>query len=456
MDMITRSITFLLVLFIFAAGRDNFSEDKVTSQPNILFLISDDHSADDLRSTGENRPRTPALDALAAAGARFTNAYALSPQCSPSRSAIMTGRSPHATGTSRLHSALTAEHDTVIDALKRADYYVGAFHKVHLGESFQSRWQFYGDKDASYESFFRDRPRNQPFFLWVGFDDPHRPYKSGTASNPFEPENVRVPGFLPDTNAIRRDLADYYDEIARMDSDVARILSLLDTNGLAKNTLVVFAGDNGMPFPGAKGSLYHQGVNVPLIIRWPGHIKSAQVRNEVVSLVDLAPTWIEAAGVKPLAQMEGKSLLPILTGRSESGDRPAFFERNWHDNLDLIRGVRSGHYLLIQNYRTELSYPPTLDLIQSPSWIAIRELHEHGKLPRALEQRYFAAPRPEVELFNLDVDPFQLQNLAADPAHSAIVGDLQKLLSDWMISTNDFLQPPIPPKRGTHGESIRQ
>ena len=295
---IARLITCLLTIFIFAAGCDTFSKDDAKSQPNILFLISDDHSGDDLGSTGENRPRTPALDALAAAGARFTNAYALSPQCSPSRSAIMTGRSPHATGTSRLHSALTEEHDTVIDALKRSGYYVGAFHKVHLGESFQSRWQFYGDKDASFELFFRDRPRDQPFFLWVGFDDPHRPYQSGTVSNPFDPENVRVPGFLPDTNAVRRDLADYYDEIARMDSDVARILSLLETNGLAKNTLVVFAGDNGMPFPGAKGSLYHQGVNVPLIVRWPGYIKAAQVKNEVVSLVDLAPTWLEAAGVQ--------------------------------------------------------------------------------------------------------------------------------------------------------------
>ncbi len=200
---IARLITCLLTIFILAAGCDTFSNDDAKSQPNILFLISDDHSGEDLGSTGENRPRTPALDALAAAGARFMNAYALSPQCSPSRSAIMTGRSPHATGTSRLHSALTEEHDTVIDALKRSGYYVGAFHKVHLGESFQSRWQFYGDKDASFELFFRDRPRDQPFFLWVGFDDPHRPYQSGAVSNPFDPENVRVPGFLPDTNAVR-------------------------------------------------------------------------------------------------------------------------------------------------------------------------------------------------------------------------------------------------------------
>ena len=143
-----------------------------------------------------------------------------------------------------------------------------------------------------------------------------------------------------------------------------------------------------------------------------------------------------------------------LTGRSATTDRAAFFERNWHDNLDLIRGVRSGKYLLIQNYRPELSYPPTLDVAESPSWIAIKELHSKGTLPQALEQRYFLAPRPEVELYNVESDPFQLQNLAGTPVHSTILGKLQILLSDWMISTNDFLPPPIPPKRGAHGESI--
>lgn len=424
------------------------------SRPNILLLVSDDHGGDDLGSGGGAGPRTPTLDALAVAGVRFANAYASSPQCSPSRASLVTGRSPHATGTSRLHSTLTAEHDTIVDALRRAGYHVGAFRKVHLGESFQPRWRFYGGDEVPFEVFFRERPRDRPFFLWVGFHDPHRPYEPGAVSPPHDPARVRVPGFLPDAEAVRRDLASYYDEIARMDAEVARILALLNAERLAEATLVVFTGDNGMPFPGAKGSLYDGGVHVPLIVRWPGHVAPGQARREVVSLLDLAPTWLEVAGAAPLPAMEGRSLVPALTGHSGTADRPAFFERNWHDNLDLIRGVRSERYLLIQNYRPERPYVPTLDLAESPSWIAIQDLHRQGALPPGLERRYFGAPRPEVELYDIEADPFQLHDLAAEPAHAATVRSLQGLLSDWMVSTNDFLPPPNPPSRGDQGESI--
>lgn len=359
----------------------------------------------------------------------------------------MTGRSPHATGTSRLHSPLTDEYDTVLDALRRGGYHVGAFRKVHLGESFQKRWQFYGGDDVPFEKFFRDRPRDHPFFLWVGFHDPHRPYEPGVVSPPQDPSRLRVPGFLPDTTAVRRDLANYYDEIARMDADVARILALLNTEGLAQNTLVVFTADNGMPFPGAKGSLYDGGVRVPLIVRWPGRVAPGQVRREIVSLLDLAPTWLEAAGAQPMTRMEGRSLLPALTKQSATPDHPAFFERNWHDNLDLIRGVRSARHLLIQNYRPELPYIPTLDLAESPSWIAIQDLHTRRALSSTLEHRYFAVPRPVVELYDVQADPFQLHNLATESTHAATIRSLQVLLSNWMISTNDFLPPPIPSQR---------
>ena len=198
---------------------------------------------------GKGRPHTPALDALAVSGVRFVNAYTSSPQCSPSRAALITGRSSHATGTSRLHSTLTSEHETLIEALQRSGYYVGAFRKVHLGESFQSRWNFYGDDHVPFDKFFRERPQNKPFFLWIGFHDPHRPYKEGAFSPPHNPANVTVPGFLPDNDAVRKDLANYYDAIARMDSDAAQILKLLDSEGLKENTLIIFAGDNGMPFP---------------------------------------------------------------------------------------------------------------------------------------------------------------------------------------------------------------
>jgi N-sulfoglucosamine sulfohydrolase len=439
-----KKVCFWLTAFLFLlTSCQAADQNPAQSKPNILLLISDDHSADDLGIVGKGRPHTPSLDALASSGVRFVNAYVSSPQCSPSRAALITGRSSHATGTSRLHSPLTSEYETILEALKQSGYYVGAYRKVHLGESFQSRWNFYGDDDVPFDKFFQERPRNKPFFLWVGFHDPHRPYKEGAFSPPHNPADVNVPEFLPDNNAARKDLANYYDAIARMDSDVGKVLNLLDSEKLKENTLVIFCGDNGMPFPGAKGTLYDAGVRVPLIMRWPGHIQPGGIRRDVVSLVDIAPTILKVAGTSMLPKLEGRDLF------AESKDRPAFFERNWHDNLDFIRGVRSGNYLLIQNYRPELPYTPTLDLAESPSWLAIQDLHLKHMLQPELEQRFFTAPRPEVELYDLNSDPNQLHNLAAD---SAKVQSLQKLLSDWMISTNDFLPPPIPPQRGSQGE----
>lgn len=433
-----------LAIFLFSlASCKSTPENSKQSKPNILLLISDDHSADDLGIVGKGRPHTPALDALAASGVRFVNAYASSPQCSPSRAALIAGRSSHATGTSRLHSTLTAEYETILESLKQSGYYVGAYRKVHLGESFQSRWNFYGDDNVPFDKFFHERPRNKPFFLWIGFHDPHRPYKEGAFSPPHSPADVTVPGFLPDNDAVRKDLSNYYDAIARMDNDVGKVLDLLDSEKLKENTLVIFTGDNGMPFPGAKGTLYDAGVRVPLIMRWPDHISSGEVRRDVVSLLDIGPTILKVSASTALPNLEGQNLF------TQSKDRPVFFERNWHDNLDFIRGVRSGNYLLIQNYRPELPYVPTLDLAESPCWLAIQDLHIKHTLQPELEERYFTAPRPEVELYDLNSDPNQFHNLAAD---SAKVQLLQKLLSDWMILTNDFLPPPIPPQRGSQGE----
>jgi N-sulfoglucosamine sulfohydrolase len=411
-------------------------------RPNILFLISDDHSGGDLGALGNAALRTPALDQLAAGGVRFNSAYTVSPQCSPSRAAIATGRSPHATGTSRLHATLTGEHATVIDTLKRAGYHVAALRKVHLGIPFQSHWDRYGGDDVPFETFFRQRPRDRPFFLWIGFHDPHRPY------DPAPPRpDIRVPAFLPDTPAVRGDLAAYHAEIERMDGEIGGLLALLEREGLTGSTLVMFAGDNGMPFPGAKGSLYDPGVRVPLLARWPGQIEPGITRDDPVSLLDLAPTWLEAAGLPADRSMEGHSLLA-----APRADRAVFFERNWHDNLDLVRGVRRGRHLLLHNFRPELPYRPSDDLAGSPSWRSIEELHRKKALPPALERRYFAAPRPEVELYDLAGDP--LRDLAADRAQAGEVRALEQALSDWMVATSDFLPPPIRPPLGEHGETV--
>ena len=415
--------------------------------PNIVLLISDDHSAFSLGCYGSN-VRTPNLDKLAADGVRFTNAFVASPQCSPSRSAILTGRWPHQTGTSRLHAPLRDGHETLIDRLEAAGYHTGGFRKHHLGPAVRAQFDFFADSEdpKDFPAFFEKRPKDKPFFLWVGFTDPHRDYEPGAVTPPHDPADVKVPPFLPDTLEVRADLAMYHDEIARMDGSCGVILALLEKYGATDNTLVFFFADNGMPFPGAKGTLYDPGIRVPLIARWPaGNVTGRRVIDALVSLIDLTPTCLAVAGVAPIPNAEGISFEPLLTGRAKAVRGEIISERNWHDNLDLIRCVRTEEFKLIYNCRPEVPYVPIGDLRRSPTWQAI--LARGESLTPAIAERFFRSPRPAFELFDLQADPNETTNLADDPAYAATQKDLEARLSKWMEETNDFLPPPQTARR---------
>jgi N-sulfoglucosamine sulfohydrolase len=440
--MTMRWLLTVCLTILWAAG------DASAAAPNIVFLISDDHSSFSLGCYGSN-VRTPNLDKLAAAGVRFTNAFVASPQCSPSRSAMLTGRWPHETGTSRLHAPLRDNYETLIDRFEAAGYHTGGFRKHHLGPALRAKFDFFADSEdpVDFPAFFDKRPKDKPFFLWVGFTDPHRDYEPGAVTPPHDPAETKVPPFLPDTPQVRADLAMYHDEVARMDGNCGVILALLEKHGVADDTLVFFFGDNGMPFPGAKGTLYDAGIRVPLIARWPaGKVTGGRVVDALVSLIDLAPSCLAAAGLgaKPDAA-DGMSFAPLLTGRQTPTRGEIFSERNWHDNLDLIRCVRTEHFKLIYNCRPEVPHEPIGDLRRSPTWQAI--LARRESLPPAMERRFFQAPRPVFELYDLRADPDETNNLAEDPAHAATRKDLVARLARWMEETNDFLPPPSPARR---------
>ncbi|MGE5327314.1 MAG: sulfatase [Deltaproteobacteria bacterium] len=421
------------------AGNRSSPGDK---PPNLLFLLSDDQSVPDLGCYGNPALHTPHIDRLAREGMLFKSAFVTAPSCSPSRSSILTGRYAHSTGTARFRAPLPAYQKTILESLKARGYFTGAFKKVHLGEKFWSRWDFQG-KNKDFTTFFDVRPKDHPFYLHVGFHDPHRPYLPHEFSPGVKPGEIRVPDYLPDTKAVRRDLARYCDKIERLDKNIGKLLDLLEREGLAENTLVIFTSDNGLPFPGAKGTLYDPGLHVPMLARWPGVIEPGRTSLDLVSLLDLAPTWLEAAGAAIPEIMDGRSFLPLLQGREFQAREAIFAERNYHTHLDLIRAVRTMRFKLIQNYMPLRPYRPLSDLARSPSWRSIEDLHKGGKLPPAIDQRFFARPRPEVELYDLEEDAGETRNLAGDPARAATVKDLQERLSRWMTRSNDFLPPPI-------------
>lgn len=410
--------------------------------PNIVFLISDDHSVPDLGCYGNRSLRTPNLDRLAAEGMRFSRCFVSSPQCSPNRSSILTGATPHTTSTSRLHTPMPDWEPSIVDHLKDRGYFTGAFRKVHQGPSFDKRWNFYGDPKTPFARFFAERPKDKPFFLHAGFTDPHRPYRDGAFDPPTDPATVRVPAFLPDTPQIRKDLAHYADAIARMDRDSGEVLRLLDEQGVTGDTLVMMTGDNGMPFPRSKGTLYDPGINVPLIARWPGRIAAGQVADEMIAHVDLPATWMEAAGAAALPKMQGRSFLARLLGQPYSARTAIFSERNWHDTYDPSRCVRTNRHKLIWNATPQKPYWPIRDLADSPTWASYLQLDRQGKL-KPEHQQLMTPTRPDFELYDLDRDPHEFHNIATDPTSAPVLLDLKQRLSDWMSRTFDHL-PPVP------------
>jgi arylsulfatase A-like enzyme len=408
--------------------------------PNLVLLISDDHSHEDLGVNGNPGLATPNLDRLAAGGMRFTHCFATSPQCSPNRSAILTGATAHTTSTSRLHTPMPPWETTIVDLLKRRGYFTAAAGKVHQGKEFDRRWDYYAGAKTPLERFFDAAPRQRPFFLHVGFTDPHRPYQPGAFSPPHDPAKVRVPGFLPDRPEIRADLANYAGAIARLDGDCGRVLESLRSRGLLENTLVIFTADNGMPFPRAKGTCYDPGVRVPMIASWPGRIAPGSVCGSLVSHIDLAPTWLAAAGAEPLAKAQGRPLLDLLSGRTDGPRTEVFAERNWHDNFDPIRAVRTARHKLIFNAAPHFPYRPAWDLEDSPTWQSM--VRQRGGLSERHLQM-FAPARPVIELYDLEKDPDEFNNVAEDPAYRDVRRELAARLSRWMQETYDYLPPGV-------------
>lgn len=437
-----RIFSILILLSFFAAGCavQATEDEQQVEKPNIVFLFSDDQTANDLGAYGNKIIQTPNLDRLAEEGVLFKRAYVTTAQCSPSRASILTGRSAHAVGASRLHVDAQPDFTSLIEMLNNAGYFTGGYRKVHQ-RNIQSQLDFYGGNKEKLTTFFDKLPADQPFFLWFGSKDPHRPYKTGSYDYQHDTEKVIVPDYLPDTEAVREDLANYYNELTRFDTESGQIMDLLNEKGLTENTIIVMSSDNGMPFPRAKGTSYEPGVHVPLIIKWPGKIKEGMIIDEMVSLIDLTPTWLEAAGIAVPEVMEGRSLIPLFNGNFSNKREYVFTERNWHDNWDPMRSVISERYKLIQNYRPEAGTTHTLDRLFSPTWDEFERLQAEGNLDERL-QYYFDETKPVIEFYDLENDPGEWNNLADDPAYAELIDQYQQVLADWMNDTHDFLPSP--------------
>jgi arylsulfatase A-like enzyme len=418
------------------------------SQPNILVFIADDAGMD-FGCYGNSAIKTPNIDRLAKEGIRFKNAFVTSPQSSPSRTSMMTGMFAHTIGTEDLHTPLEENTKMMPSYFKEAGYKTGSMLKTHWGpegdKQFDERISggyLPGQGDLTEETYknfseFLDGCENNPFFLWIGFVDPHRPYNRSVCPERNNPDDVIVPPFLIDGPDTRRDLADYYDEITRMDENMGKMISILEEKGKLDNTIVVFLSDNGKPFPRCKGSLYDSGIQTPLIFMWKEKINPNTVHdNGLISCVDLAPTLLGLVDIPLPQNIYGNSFHEIVFDHTKRGRDYIFAERNWHDTDEYIRCIRTEKYKLIYNAYFEVPHGTASDLSSSASWYELRKQQNNGLLTKD-QMQVFTAPRPMVELYDLQNDSLELNNVADVQEHIQEGRKLAKLLVQWQKETLD-------------------
>ncbi len=410
----------------------------------------------------------------------FNHAYCTVPSCAPSRSAVLTGQYAHRLEQGgNLYGWLPAKFPIYTEILEEKDYFIGATCKLWSpgdnsmsgrrknpceGRKGQAVFKFWRkDKDGNRandgmaavdysENFkwFVQQRNGRPFCFWYGSGEPHRGYKKGiglTAGKKIE--DVKVPPFLPDTPEIRKDILDYYYEVEHFDRELGKMLDYLEEIGELDNTLIVVTSDNGMPFPRAKCNLYDSGTRMPMAVRWGKNIKPGSVCDDFVNLIDLAPTFLEAAGMKPIPEMTGRSIVSLLKGmkpkQSERG--VVFTERERHTpcrgkdgKLSYpCRMIRTHDYLYIWNIRPNLwpaGDPPYFqDVDGSPSKNEILGKRDEKEIAPFFKLAF--AKRPEEELFDLKKDPWQVNNVADQKKYAEIKKKMRARLEKWMKDTDD-------------------
>ncbi len=446
-------LVFGLFLFGFTFVSDTYEASD--QRPNIVLIIADDMAWDDCGACGHPNIKTPNIDQLAANGMMFRNAFLTTSSCSPTRASIVTGTYPHQTDAEQLHWEIPPDKVTFVEKLKEAGYWTGQAGKWHMGDHIKDRFDFLAEEntDILRESYgelpeadgsgshlwvplLEHRPENQPFFLWLAAFDPHRVYYEGTIKEPHVPEDVILPPYVPDTERVRKDFAMYYDEISRLDEYIGRVVETLERQGVLQNTVILFISDNGRPFPRDKTTLYDSGIKTPFIVKWPETIPPGTETKSLVSVIDIAPTFLTLAGLEAGDEFVGKDFSPILTDPKEKIRSYIYGQAHWHDHENFVRAIRDDRFKYIRNFFNDLPLTPPADALNGGTFAEIRQQMHDGTLDEKQRATYFE-PRPDEELYDVINDPHELNNLVDDPAYREELVRLRSDLLEFMETYND-------------------
>ncbi len=451
-----RSLFLLVVITQFSGfAISRASQDE--KRWNILWISAEDLSPD-LGCYGDVYAKSPTLDKLAADGARWTRAFSVAPVCAPSRSSIITGMYPNSIGSLHMRNKCVPppEVKCFTEYLRAAGYW--CTNNVKTDYQFDppvTAWD-----ESSNKAHWRSRPDpKKPFFAVFNITSTHESQirleddafakrtETLTDSERHDPAKAVLPKYYPDSHVIRRDWARYHDLITTMDKQVDAILAQLEADGLADSTIVFFWGDHGRGLPRSKRWPYDSGLRVPLMVRWPGVIKPGTVVDDIVTLMDLGPTVLRIAGLKPPAHMQAQPFL------GEKGlDTPGLKKREYafahrdrmDETYDMIRSARDRQFRYVRNFQHKKPYAQYIDYMeQMPTMREWRSLNKEGKLtgPAAL---FFQPEKPKHELYDTLADPDEVNNLVDDPKYKDVLKRMKKAMGEWMAEIDDlgFLPEP--------------
>jgi uncharacterized sulfatase len=456
----------LIIPGVFAQGFNcaaQSSEVKAPkSRPNIVIFIGDDLDAHDIGPYGNKVVKTPHLDALSRESLRFTRIFAGSPTCGPSRSSLFTGLMPFRHGAHGNHSVVNENTWSLVHYLKPLGYKVAIAGKLHVGpESVFSFERISGTNvpEPGFEKkpglhydlnidpvnkWLSQQQNDQPFLLIVA---DHSPHVTWPEKSTYDPQAIDIPSVHIDTENTRKSRARYYEDITKMDRNVGKLLHGLDQHALAESTMVIFTADQGPQWPFAKWSLYDDGIQVPMLVRWPGHVKGGSQTDALVSQVDLLPTFVEIAGGKTPDNIDGQSFLKVIKGEKKA-HRDVVFASHTGDRLmnrSPSRMLRTNRYKYILNLAPENIYHTHMDKARDHDggrqyWDSWTEKAKTDKAAAAVLNRYHN--HPAEELYDLEANPEETDNLALDPRYTIIIEGFRAELAAWRKAQGDFETGP--------------
>ncbi len=407
-------------------------------KPNIVWVMAEDIGCD-LGCYGTPAVQTPVLDQMAADGLRLTRAYVTGPICSTARSAMMTGVYQEAIDAHHHRShrndgyRLPSPVRPITHLLRNAGYFcaIGCGYGSKTDLNFKTRGK--GQPKLFDGNDWSKRAEDQPFFAHIQLRVTHRGdwWESvrKESDDPVDPNSVSLPPYLPDHPTVRQDWALYLDQLEKADRQMGQILTRLENEGLFDNTLVIFMGDNGRCHIRGKGFLYEDGIRVPAIVRWPSRMNGGETWDGLVSSIDITAQVLAAAGVELPNHLHG---LPFLEAASKPRDAVFASRDRWDEVLDKSRCVVTDKYKYIRNDMPEVRWDADHDYVERnrPMLSVLRELYQQDRLT-SLQARFFEPRKPSEELYNLDADPYELNNLADDPASRTVLNDMRDRMQTW-------------------------